>query len=445
MKHTTRALLGVVIVALAGSLTLAPAFASPPLRQAEGDAGAGADTPAAEKQSKQNVSAKAQEYYRQGVELMNSSRFLDAVERFQLALDEEPDYVEAHQRLAFVYTKMGQTEPDYYQDALDVYEELKEMLPPDDVEVRKNIAFVQYAMGDVDDAVATYEDILKITPEDCGIWTQIGAAQKVEVDRMKRDGNTDDPEYQQRLDKAIGAYRKVIELCPDDLEAAKTLAEIYFFSDQQDKAAVIYTQMLEKDPENMDTLSKLAYIYKGAAEEATKRKDNTEATAFWKKAIPVYEKILEVDPSKINERKQYAIALQKSGQLIKAAEQLKRLIDEDPDGASLYCNLCMLYAMDAEDADQAIDTAMRGIAANAPNTACLTYGWGKGLELRATGLLKKGDYDRAISTYREAKLKFSTILNDPNFGKFATQQLDRMDKFIKIGEQTREKNKQQGR
>jgi tetratricopeptide (TPR) repeat protein len=425
-------------------LTLAPALASPPLRQAEGETGAAAGSAAPNAETE--VSAQAQEYYRQGVELMNSSRFLDAVERFQLALDEEPDYLDAHRRLAFVYTQMGATEADYYQDALDVYEELKDVLPADDVDVRKNIAFVQYAMGDVDEAIATYEEILEITPEDCSVWLQIGGAQKVEVDRMKREEKTEDPEeektedpeYADRLDKAITAYQKVIDLCPDDLEAAKTLAEIYFFSDQQDRAAVLYTKMLEKDPKNMETLSRLAYIYK---ETATSSKGE-EAVAFWKQAIPVYEKILEIDPDKVSERKQYAIALQKSGRLTDAAEQLKRIIDSDPESAALYCNLCMLYAMDAEDAEEAIETAMRGIAANAPAAGCLTYGWAKGLELRGTQSLREGNYDRAISSYREAKLKFSTILNDANFGEHARKQLDRMDKFITISEQTREKAKQ---
>ena len=173
------------VLALAGVLSLPLAVAAP------ADAGSPHATPVLQAQDQtggtQAEPTKAQRYYQRGVEYMNNSRFLDAVEQFQLALDENSDYIDAYRRLAYAYAQMGQTESEYYQDALDTYEDLEAKLPADDVDVRKNIAFVQAAMGDLDDAIATYKEILDITPEDCTIWTQIGDAQKLQADRMKAD------------------------------------------------------------------------------------------------------------------------------------------------------------------------------------------------------------------------------------------------------------------
>lgn len=414
MKHTRVLGLWTFTAILIAGITAAPVTR---VMAQEGD------TPAV-----QEDLTKAQEYYRQGVELMNSSRYLDAVERFQLALDEDPEYLDAQRRLAYVYTQMGQTEPDYYQDALDVYEDLKTELPEDDIDVRKNIAFVQAAMDDIDDAIATYQEILEIDPDDCVIWKQIGGAQKLLADRMRADEQTDSPEFATRVDEAVKAYSKVAELCPDDVENLDTLAKLYWDTGQKDEAGEVYARMLKLDPENLDVLAKAAYIDK----EAEK----------WDSAAELYEKILEIDPTRLNDRKQYANALQKAGRLKEAAVQFEKIIAEDPSENSLYCNMCMLYALDAKNGEKAIEIAMKGISENAPVEGCLTYGWGKGLELRGTNLVKQGDYDRAITTYREAKLKFSSILGDASFGGHAKKQMDRIDQLITIAEQTREKARQ---
>lgn len=417
------------VLALAGVLSLplavmAPADAEPlhvaPTLQAQDQTGGSQAEP-----------SKAQRYYQRGVEYMNNSRFLDAVEQFQLALDESTGYVDAYRRLAYAYTQMGATEDEYYQDALDTYEDLKSKLPADDVDVRKNIAFVQAAMGDLDDAIATYKEILNITPDNCTIWTQIGDAEKLQADRMKADGGApaDKKAYDAKIQSAIDAYTKVTQVCPDSLAAYNTLGELLFSAERMDQAAKVYETVLSKDPTKLDIASRLGYIYMKGEE--------------YTNAIPVYETLLKQDPSRINDRKQYALALQKAGKTTEAGEQFQKIIDADPTAnASLYCNLCMMY-VDAENGEKAIDTAMKGIAAAAPVEGCLTYGWAKGLELRARDMMKVGQYDRAITTFREAKLKFKSIEGDKTFGNAATKQQDRMDKFISIAEQTKEKAKQQ--
>jgi tetratricopeptide (TPR) repeat protein len=375
-----------------------------------------------------SASTKAQEYYRRGVEFMNNSRYLDAVEQFQLALDEDPSFVDAHRRIAYAYTQMAQTESDYWLDALDQYEEVKAITGDEDVEVRRNIAFVQAAMGDLDDAIATYEEIIAVTPNDCVVWEQIGTAHKLLADQMQQDGDEGDPEYAQHMQQAVDSYVKVTELCPDSSGAYNTLGEIYFASDQKEKAAAIYEKIAEMNPDNVDALIRLAYIYKDDAPD---------------QAAVVYGKILAIAPERDDIRSAYAKSLKDAGKFQEAIVQYETLLKSDPTKyGSIYCTLANIYAYDLNDAEKTIEICLEGISQNAPVVPCLNYFWGKGLELRGTNYMKEYNYDRAISTYREAKIKFQNVIDDPNFGAPAKKQLERLDQLIQIGEQTKEKARQ---
>lgn len=373
---------------------------------------------------------KAQRYYLRGVELMNNLKYLDAVEAFQLALDEDAKYVDAYRRLALAYTEMAKSDAEYYQDALDTYMDLEKLLPPTDVEVRKNVAYVQAAMGDMDDAITTYQEILTITPEDCSMWTQVGDAQRVMADRMKVERGDQAPEYKARMDEAIKAYTKVIEFCPDDIAAHNILGEIYYGLGQRDDAARVYEQMMVRDPKNVNVASRLAFIY-------YKGED-------WPKAADAYKRLLDIDPERLDDRSIYAQVLQKLGRTQEAADQLLKVIEADPTKNTLLCNLGFMY-LEVKNYEKAIDVAKRGIAENAPVTGCLYVIWGQGLEYKGDSLLRDSyDYDRSISTYGDAKLKLQTALGDANFGEYARKRMARLDQLIEIAKQTKAKAQQGG-
>jgi tetratricopeptide (TPR) repeat protein len=371
----------------------------------------------------------AQRYFLRGTELMNNRKLLDAAEQFQLAIDEDPDYVDAYRRLAFVYTEMAKSEEDYFQDALDTYEDLEALLPADDVDVRKNKAFVQAAMGDMDDAIDTYEAILEIAPEDCGVWSQIAIAHKTQADRLKADEG-DAAEIQARLDEAVNAFREVTQLCPENVDAYNALGELYYGGGKLTEAAGVYAELLEKDPGNVDISSRLGYLYVQAED--------------WKSAETVYKTLLEADPSRLNDRALYAKSLENQEKFDQAADQYMMLIDDgDASKKAMYCNLIFLY-IKAKNWKKAIDTGMKGISENAPQQSCLTAGWAKGLELRGIEQYRGGQYDAANTSYQEAKLKFQTVQGDPSFGDYATKQIQRLNKLIEQNRLQKEKARQEG-
>ena len=410
------AVLGVVCIVTvsAPAVHAAPPTVSPTLlAQGQGDVG-------------EDLS-KAQRYYLRGVELMNNLKYLDAVEAFQLAIDEDAKYVDAYRRLALAYTEMAKSDAEYYRDALDTYMDLEALLPPDDVEVRKNIAYAQAAMGDMDDAIATYQEILTITPQDCAMWTQAGDAQRVMADRMKTEKGDQSPEFTVRMDEAIKAYTKVMEYCPDDIVVHNTLGEIYYGLGRRDEAAQVYEKMIAKDPKDVNVASRLAFIYyKG---------EN------WPKAAEAYKRLLDIDPERLDDRAIYAQVLQKLGRTQEAADQLLKVIESDPSKNTLLCNLGFMY-LEGKNYEKAIEIAKRGIAENAPVTGCLYVIWGQGLEYKGDALLREYDYDRSISTYGDAKLKLQTAVGDANFGDYARKRMARLDQLIEIAKQTKAKSQQ---
>ncbi len=415
MNRLIRALAGAaVLVALVlPGLALAASPTTRPMLQAEDQAGGEELT-------------KAKRYFLRGVELANNLMYLDAVEQFQLAIDENPDYVDAYKRLALAYTAMADTDPDYYLDALDVYDDLAELLPADDIEVKKNKAYVQAAMGDMDDAIVTYEEILKITPQDCTIWSQIGSAQQVMAERVKKEKGDADPDYKNRIDRAIEAYKKVTEYCPDEVDAYNTLGELYFNSGRTAESAEVYSKMLEKDAENEDIASRLAYLYY--------KSEN------WEKAAPAYKRLLELNEDRINDRTIYATVLQKLGRSADAAEQYQKIIDSDPSKVSLYCNLGFVY-LESKNYQKAIEIAMKGIAEGAPQ-GCMYVIWGQGLEYKGDALLNEYKYDQAIGTYEDAKVKLQNVGDDANFGDYSRKRMARIDQLIERARQMKEKDKQ---
>ncbi len=373
--------------------------------------------------------SKAQKYYLHGVELMNNLKYLDAVEQFQLAIDENPKYVDAFRRLALAYTEMAKSDADYYQDALDTYQQLQKLLPDTDVGVRKNIAYVQAAMGDLDDAISTYQQILTVTPQDCSAWDAIGGAQRQMALKIKEAKGDSAPEYKARLDQSVQAFQKEAEVCPDSLGAYNALGELYFNAGENQKAAAVYAKLFEKNPNDVNVASRLAYLYV--------QDEN------WAKAAEAYKQLLALDSTRVNDRAIYAKALQKLGRTQEAVDQYMRLISDDPSKATLYCNIAFIY-IDSNQEEKAIETAMKGIGENAPVQPCLYAAWGKGLELRATAQLAKYDYDRAVSTYGEAKIKFQSpvVMGDANFGKYAKNELLRLDQLIERAKQMKAKDAQ---
>jgi len=365
----------------------------------------------------------AQKYYISGTELMTGVRYLDAAEQFRLAIDEDPDYIDAYRSLAFVFTKMAESENEYYEDALEIYEQLEDKLP-DDVEVRQNKAFVLTQLGELQAAVDTYHDILGIKPDDCTTYARIAGLEK----QMGEKAGKGTDGYKKAMQSAIDNYTKIIDLCPDETYAYNELGELHFGMGNIEAATSVYDKLLAREPVNVDVNGRVGFLWYNAGKDADKVKKDSGAEMY-KKSVKYFEKVMELDPTRVQYQGLLADAYKRSGQPEKSAKEYLKIIQADPTKADLYCNVGFSL-LDADQSEGAIEMAMKAIADNAPAQGCLYSIWGKGLEVRANKLVEGYEFDRAIAIYTDAKAKFTLALGDKDFGDYATKQISRQDQLI---------------
>jgi tetratricopeptide (TPR) repeat protein len=381
----------------------------------------------------------AQRHFISGTELEQNFRFLDAAEQYRLAIDEDQDFIDAYRSLARVFSEMAKSEPEYFEDALELYEQLEEKVP-DDVGVKKNKAYVFIQLDEIEDAVATYEEILELAPEDCDSWGRLASVRETQAG----EAGEGTPEAMGFLESAIAAYTKMTEVCEggDEAVAYNKLGEIYYKAGETERASAIYDALIERDPENVEIYGRAGYLWHTAGKGALEAGNDAEARSMFTKAIGYFDKLLELDPERSQYRGLLADSLKRAGLHERAAQEYLKIIEEDPTKMNLYCNVGFTL-LDASKDEQAIEMAMRAIGEGAPSEGCLYCIWGKGLEGRGNAQVENFEFDRAITTYTDAKAKFFLALGDPQFGDYAAKQITRQDQLIERAKQMKLKVEQQ--
>ena len=216
----------------------------------------GYDESAQEADTEANDRACAYFYFLWGSTAENNNRFDEALEAYEKALlcDEQSEYI--RRKLAVLFFKM-----DRKQAAADLLEQLISQ-NDQDIENRLLLAKIYRSMGRNDEAVAIYQDLLKIK-EDQDILLQLGTLY------------AQNKEY----DKAAEILHRFIESKGGDSYAAYySLGRLYTELNQFDKAAASYEKALESN-----WVERLAYE---VAEFYEKRQE-------YEKAIRIYKRIIE--------------------------------------------------------------------------------------------------------------------------------------------------------
>jgi len=165
---------------------------------------------------------------------------------------------------------------------------------------------------------------------------------------------------------------------------------------------------METDPENYTMMRKLASAY-----FASKQYD---------KAVPIYEKLVEVYPDLAAFHKRLGFAIsQSNGDMEKAASELEKSNIISGGDTQTYALLALIYN-ENKKWDKAIETAREGLSLEDGNEAFLLYQLG-------VAVSKKDRYEEAISHFQKAV----NIGTEP-WKSSAIKQIDRQKKLIEIRE-----------
>jgi len=256
--------------------------------------------------------------------------------------------------------------------------------------------------GEIDNALEAYRKVLNVDPGQSELASRVAALltrqddfpQAIDVlkDAIKANPNEPDPylqlafiyaKYLKKTDQAVDYANRAIALNPQDIEAYQRLCEIELAAGEEKKAlqaldratkvhsddaafwtrlGKLYASILFK-PDSQpkpDELGRINEIFKKAAEHAdddpTVLKDVADYYASsqqLKEAIPLYLRVLELQPDDANAREKLAAGFILTNQRAKAVEMLEQIIKQHPEKYQPYDLLAQVLDDEARSLQRA--------------------------------------------------------------------------------------------
>ena len=270
-----------------------------------------------------------------------------ALEVYQAAVEKAPGFVHLYCIIGDIYCILGRFEEaicEYklaiwldslnifaelgdYDSAADIYKKLI-VIQPYLAEYHSNLANIMYLKGDIQGAVAQYQNAVTINPK--ATWTSIVAQTLGYVFQ----------ENIKNLDAAIGAYQTAFILTPKDIDIYINLGSAFYEKGEYNNALSVYRQAIELEPHNAKIYCNLGYLYwgKGEIEEA----------------IKTYETAIKYDPEyDIAYNNLGVIYLDDLGRVQKAIELFEQAIKYNPNYALANYNLARSIAITGDKVEAA--------------------------------------------------------------------------------------------
>src|SRR6266571_8181315 len=315
--------------------------------------------------------------------------------------------------------------------------------------------------GEMDKALAAYRKVLDVDPGQADLASRVAAlltrqddfpeAIDVLKDAIKANPNASEPllqlafiyaKYLRRTDQAIDYVNRAIALDPHNIDAYERLCEIALAAGDEkralqslDRAAAtpnddavfwarlgkLYASIVFKPdrPPKPDETARVNEIFKKAAEHAGDNPaalkevaDYYASTQQIREAIPLYLRLLELEPNDTNAREKLATGFVLTNQRDKAVEMLEEIIKEHPEKYQTYDLLAQVLDDEARSLQRAnrleeAKAKFAKVAANYEQSLLInpnhpsTY-----LHLAELLLGPSRDADRAVKLLMEARRRF---------------------------------------
>jgi tetratricopeptide (TPR) repeat protein len=315
--------------------------------------------------------------------------------------------------------------------------------------------------GEMDQALEAYRKVLNVDPGQSDLASRVAAMlirqddfpQAIDVlkDAIKANPNDAEPyrqlafiyaKYLKKTDQAVDYANRAIALNPRDIEAYERLCEIELAAGEEKKArevleraakvhsddaafwarlgklyaAILFKPDAQPKP---DELGRVNEIFKKAAERANDDPailkdvaDYYASSQQLKEAIPLYLRVLELQPDDANAREKLATGFILTNQRGKAVEMLEQIIKQHPEKYQPYDLLAQVLDEEARSLQRAkrLDEAKAQFAKVAANyeQSLLISPNHAGTYLRLAELLlgPLKDAGRAVKFLTEARRRF---------------------------------------
>ncbi len=205
--------------------------------------------------------------------LIQQDDFPQAIDVLKDAIKANPNNAEPYQQLAFIYTRyLKRTDQaiDYANRAI--------ALNPGDVEGYQRLVEIELAAGQERRALEALDRALKVGTRDPNFWIRLG---KLYVAILFKSDSQPKPD---ELKKTNEVFKRAAENSGDDPGILKDVADYYAASQQLKEAIPLYLRVLELQPDDANAREKLATGF-----ILTNQRD---------KAVEMLEQIIKEHPEK---------------------------------------------------------------------------------------------------------------------------------------------------
>jgi len=179
--------------------------------------------------------------------LIRQDDFPQAIDVLKDAIKANPNDAEPYRQLAFIYAKyLKKTDQavDYANRAI--------ALDPRDIEAYQRLCEIELAAGDEKKARDVLERATKVHSDDAAFWTQLGKLYAAILFKLDAQPKPDE------LGRINEIFKKAVEHANDDPAILKDVADYYASSQQLKEAIPLYLRVLELQPDDANAREKLA-------------------------------------------------------------------------------------------------------------------------------------------------------------------------------------------
>ncbi|MCZ2152003.1 MAG: tetratricopeptide repeat protein [Bryobacterales bacterium] len=254
--------------------------------------------------------------------------------------------------LAGAYGNRG----EYVAKAIDYYRAAIKADPTASF-LSEELAELYIQSGKIRDAVLETEEALKQNPDDLNLRRVLGRIY------TRLIGDTQNNRVnEEMLKKAIEQYAKIAEKAPNDSSTYLMLGRLYKVAQNSPESEKAYKRALELDPNNEEALTGLAMVYadvgdtKSAADllkKATEKNPSVRTLAAlaaayeqlrdYTNAAATLRKALEMSPGNAEVKRGLAQNLLLSDKLDESLELFQQLASEDPKDAQAQLRISQIY------------------------------------------------------------------------------------------------------
>ena len=184
---------------------------------------------------------------RVAVLLIQQEDFPQAIDVLKDAIKANPNDAEPYHQLAFIYAKyLKKTDQavDYANRAI--------ALNPRDIEAYQRLCEIELAAGQEQRALDALERATKVRSDDASFWTRLG---KLYAAVLFKPDSQPKPDELKRVNEI---FKKAVENAKDDPAILKDVADYYASSQQLKEAIPLYLRVIELQPDDANAREKLA-------------------------------------------------------------------------------------------------------------------------------------------------------------------------------------------